>query len=262
VIGTAHLPYRGSPDAWRIDQADVDQFIAEINASLPAVRLGPEDVRYCYGGLTPAEGEADGQVRRSRQSQVLDHAHRDGLGGLISVLGVKYTTARLVAERAVDLAFKKLGRPSPRCEAKLRPLPGSRGLEDPAALARELRVELGPTAGADAIALLKPHGSSYRRVLESAPPTGSALERVFRGACLHAIRHEMAVRLRDLVLQRNSLAAREGLSLERLEWCAEAMRRELAWTERRKAAELEAARTLAQARYVRLLPASDSRPAA
>jgi hypothetical protein len=72
----------------------------------------------------------------------------------------------------------------------------------------------------------------------------------------------MAVRLRDLVLHRNSLAAREGLSLERLEWCAEAMRRELGWTERRKAAELEAARTLAQARHVRLLPASDSRPAA
>ncbi len=262
VIGTAHLPYQGSPDTWRIDEAEVGQFIVEINAAYPAARLGPEDVRYCYGGLTPAEGEADGQVRRSRQSQVLDHARRDGLSGLISVLGVKYTTARLVAERAVDLAFEKLGRRSPRCEAKLRPLPGSRGLEDPAALARELRVELGPMAGSDAIALLKPYGTAYRRVLESAPPIGSALERVFRGACLHAVRNEMAVRLGDLVLHRNSLAAREGLSLERFEWCAEIMRRELGWTERRNAAELEAARTLAQASYVRLLPASDTRPAA
>lgn len=262
VIGTAHLPYRGSPDAWRIDQADVGQFIAEVNAALPAVRLGPEDVRYCYGGLTPAEGEADGQVRRSRQSQVLDHAHRDGLGGLISVLGVKYTTARLVAERVVDLALRELDRRAARCETTRRPLPGARGLVDPAALERELRA--APDVGADAaaVALLKPYGTAYRPVLESAPRIGGAVERVFRGTFVHAVRHEMAVRLKDLVLHRSTLSAREGLPLERLEWCADTMRRELGWTEQRKAAELEAARTAAQARYVRLWPANETKPAA
>jgi glycerol-3-phosphate dehydrogenase len=88
------------------------------------------------------------------------------------------------------------------------------------------------------------------------------VERVFRAACLHAVRHEMAVRLRDLVLHRSTLAAREGLPLQRLEWCAEMMARELGWTEQRKAAELEAAGMAAQDRYVRLWPASEPRPAA
>lgn len=262
VIGTAHLPCSGSPDAWRITEPDVLEFIAEINAAYPAAALGPEDVRYCYGGLTPAEGQAHGQVRRSRQALILDHGRSDALGGLISVLGVKYTTARLVAERAVDLAFHKLGRRPPRCAARLKPLPGSRGLADRAALEREIRAELGAAAGADAIALLKPYGTAYRRVLQGAPQVGGAVERLFRAACVHAVRHEMAVRLKDLVLHRHTLAAREGLSLQRLEWCAELMRQELDWTEQRKLAELETARALAQHRYVRLWPASETQPAA
>ena len=99
VIGTADLPYGGPPDGWRITEADVLQFIAEVNAAYPAAGLRPEDVRYCYGGLSPAEGEANGQVRLSRQALIRDHGQSDALAGLISVLGVKYTTARLVAER-------------------------------------------------------------------------------------------------------------------------------------------------------------------
>ena len=262
VIGTADLPYDGPPDGWRITEADVLQFIAEVNAAYPAARLGPEDVRYCYGGLSPSEGEAHGQVRLSRQVLIRDHGQSDALAGLISVLGVKYTTARLVAEQVVDLAVRKLGRRAAPCETARRPLPGARGLADPAALERELRAELGAGAGAAAIALLKPYGTAYRPVLESAPQIGSAAERTFRGACLHAVRHEMAVRLKDLVLQRSARSAREGLPLARLEWCAETMRQELGWTEQRKAAELEAARAAAQARYVHLWPASETKPAA
>ena len=121
---------------------------------------------------SPAEGEAHGQVRLSRQALIRDHGQSDALAGLISVLGVKYTTARLVAERVVDLALRKLGRRSARCETTRRLLPGARGLEDPAALERELRAELGVGADAAAIALLKPYGTAYRRVLESTPQIG------------------------------------------------------------------------------------------
>jgi glycerol-3-phosphate dehydrogenase len=262
VIGTADLPYGGPPDGWRITEADVRQFLAEVNAAYPAAGLRSEDVRYCYGGLSPAEGEANGQARLARHALIRDHGQSDALAGLISVLGVKYTTARLVAEGAVDLALRKLGRRAARCATARRLLPGTRGLEDAAALERELRAELGAGADAVAIALLKPYGTAYRPVLESAPQIGSAVERVFRGTCLHAVRHEMAVRLKDLVLHRSTLSAREGLAMERLEWCAEMMRRELGWTEQRKTAELEAARAAAQARYVRLWPASKTKPAA
>ena len=50
-------------------------------------------------------GKRTGRSASSRQALIRDHGQSDALAGLISVLGVKYTTARLVAEGAVDLAL-------------------------------------------------------------------------------------------------------------------------------------------------------------
>jgi len=44
----------------------------------------------------------------TRAHAVLDHAVRDGVEGLVSVVGGKFTTFRLMAEEAVDLAGVKL----------------------------------------------------------------------------------------------------------------------------------------------------------
>jgi glycerol-3-phosphate dehydrogenase len=47
----------------------------------------------------------------------------------MSIVGVKYTTARIVAERAVDLLLSKLGRPPVACRTAVTLLPGG-GLEE------------------------------------------------------------------------------------------------------------------------------------
>jgi len=44
--------------------------------------------------------------------------------GLISVVAVKYTTGRAVAEQAVDLVVARLGRPGIPCRSADRSLPG------------------------------------------------------------------------------------------------------------------------------------------
>ena len=115
VIGTAHLPYEGDPERCRFTESEVAGFLDEINDACPGVRLTLDDVRYCYGGLTPAEGVQRGEVKRAHRSVVVDHQRSDATAGLVSVVGVKYTTARLVAEQAVDLVFRKLGKTPPRC---------------------------------------------------------------------------------------------------------------------------------------------------
>jgi glycerol-3-phosphate dehydrogenase len=63
------------------------------------------------------------------RSLVADHA-REGAPGLVSALGAKYTTARAVAERAVDAVFRSLGRTPPPCRTAVTPLPGARLPED------------------------------------------------------------------------------------------------------------------------------------
>ena len=57
-----------------------------------------------------------------RHSKVLDHAS-DGLTNLISIVGVKYTTARAVAEQVIDLVLRKLGRLPAACRTAETRLP-------------------------------------------------------------------------------------------------------------------------------------------
>jgi hypothetical protein len=69
--------------------------------------------------------------------------------GLVSVQGVKYTTARLVAEQAVDLVARRLRRNLPACRTAVTPLPQARILEGPleARTRTAVREEMALTLG-------------------------------------------------------------------------------------------------------------------
>ncbi|MGH6943592.1 MAG: FAD-dependent oxidoreductase, partial [Geminicoccaceae bacterium] len=222
VIGTSHVPYRGDPDDCRFSREDVETFLAEINAVYPPAGLRLDDVRYCYGGLTPAEGDsAGGEPSRARRAQILDHEATHGVAGLVSVTGIKYTTARLLAERTVDLALKKLGRKPVPSRAGQAPLAATRGYQNREALERAVASDLGGTAEADARDMLVRYGSAYRHLLEAGRRAGEDLSSyVLRCCCLHGAREEMAVRLGDLIFLRTNLAARGLLTEERLQSCA------------------------------------------
>ena len=57
---------------------------------------------------TRKAGAAQGRDAK-RTFAVLDHAQRDGVSGLITVVGGKFTTYRLMAERAADVVCGQLG---------------------------------------------------------------------------------------------------------------------------------------------------------
>ena len=74
----------------------------------------------------PGRGGAGGLATRPR---LIDHEAEDDLPGLVSLQGVKYTTARAAAERAIDLVLRRLGRPSVTGRTAVTPLPKARPLE-------------------------------------------------------------------------------------------------------------------------------------
>ena len=65
----------------------------------------------------------------TRDGVVIDHQKKDGISGLISVLGVKYTTARVVAEQAMDLAVNQLGMKTKKCQTHMTQVRGGK-IED------------------------------------------------------------------------------------------------------------------------------------
>jgi glycerol-3-phosphate dehydrogenase len=121
LVGTAY-----EPEEERTGAHAVREFLAEAQAAFPWAGLGERDLALVHEGLVPGRGRAEGLDRAAR---VHDHEAEDGIAGLVSVLGVKYTTARGVAERAVDLALRKLGKAPVACQTGETPLPHARFLE-------------------------------------------------------------------------------------------------------------------------------------
>ena len=119
----------------------VRALLQEFNDACPGLKLSQADViRSQWGWLPLKSGREPGRPGAlAERPRITDHGP-EGIKRLISVEGVKFTTARLVAEQAIDRVFTSLGRPSPVCltaERKLdngaaEPPPG-----DAAGLGRE-----------------------------------------------------------------------------------------------------------------------------
>jgi glycerol-3-phosphate dehydrogenase len=101
--------------------------VKEFNDACPALDLREQDVVGCQWGWLPLKsgrepGRADALAERTR---ITDHGATQGVRHLLSVEGVKFTTARRVVERAIDAVFVSLGRPVPPCHTATQRLEGA-----------------------------------------------------------------------------------------------------------------------------------------
>lgn len=106
IIGTANMIYGGHPNDFHITANDVSSILEEMNEAYPPLALSIDDVLYCYGGLTPCGDRGDSAGLSSHESAVVDHRHTDRIHGLMTVAGVKWTTAWSLAQRAVKAALR------------------------------------------------------------------------------------------------------------------------------------------------------------
>jgi len=110
LIGTKHLHFRGSADTLRVEAQDVSNFLTELNPVLGHHRLEASDVVAVKCGLLPeqAGGSGLGDVVLQKHGHIVDHEREDGIPGFMSMVGVKWTTARLLAQQAVQQICRKL----------------------------------------------------------------------------------------------------------------------------------------------------------
>jgi glycerol-3-phosphate dehydrogenase len=100
--------------------------LREFNEACPGAELSPGDVVRTQWGWLPLKGglEPGRATALAERPRIVDHGSRGGIRRLLSVEGVKYTTARGVAGRVVDQVFSNLGKTSPPCrtaEVRLEP---------------------------------------------------------------------------------------------------------------------------------------------
>jgi glycerol-3-phosphate dehydrogenase len=232
LIGTWYERYDGRPDAVRITEADVARLLGAVNRACPSLALRLADVRLVHGGLVPL-----GESRLAKHGWIVDHAV-DGAPGLYSVLGVKYTTARLMAERTVDRVLARLGGNTASSMSAAVPLHGADGSGPSVALG----ASAWPSAAGDEgrAASLGCYGSARGEVLTYLQPGEDAGDAgaLLRAEIRHAIRAEMAYTLSDVVFRRTDLGAAGDPGPALLDAAVTTASAELGWTSERQRAEL------------------------
>ncbi|MDV3219916.1 glycerol-3-phosphate dehydrogenase/oxidase [Intrasporangium sp.] len=122
IIGTTDTDWnldRAHPAATR---ADIDYLLEHLNSVLK-VPLGHDDIQGVYAGLRPLlSGESELTTQLSRE-----HAVARPQPGLVSIAGGKYTTYRVMAQDAVDVAREDIGGEVSDSVTEFIPLSGAEG---------------------------------------------------------------------------------------------------------------------------------------
>ncbi len=112
IAGTTIIP-TNDPDDAKVTDGEIARIREQISHLLPGV--ANMEIKHSWAGVRPLyDGELGAAAPRdphlwSRDFSVFDHTEPDGIEGLITIVGGKLTTFRLMAERAADAACRTLG---------------------------------------------------------------------------------------------------------------------------------------------------------
>ena len=125
LAGTFHAPWTapwpGPDDPEVVARGHLTELLSDLNAAVPGWDLRPADVLRVHAGVLPAS--AGGSEEPAARPVILEHRTVGGIPGVISVSGVKFTTARSVAEQALRTAFPRLSRDPEALLGTERPIP-------------------------------------------------------------------------------------------------------------------------------------------
>lgn len=210
LVGTRHWGFRGTPNSFRVGSDDVTTVLKELNAALPGAGVIEADVVGVLSGLLPGEANPEtGEVELLKRQRLVHHERRDGVPGLISVVGIKFTTARYVAEQATDLVFRSLKRQGGSSNTSWIPIHGGKTGPLSVYIQSQSARHQGRFSASLIQRLIETYGSEYERVLGCMRSGGDepvhTSTPVIRAEIVHAVRQELACRLADVVLRRTEM---------------------------------------------------------
>ena len=197
LLGTTDTDYDGDPAQARVDQADVNYLLAEARILFPDAALSESDVITTTVGVRSVAASAlASPSARSREHRVVQTGRN-----LLSIIGGKYTTHRVIAQETVDAACRLLSVTPPPCRTADVPVPNRR-----------------PAAAGQAI---------------------SEALKVYASDITHACQHEMVVTLEDVMRRRTPLALSRAGSPEVASTVAHLMAPLMGWSADEQRAQFE-----------------------
>lgn len=209
LIGTTDKEYNGDPDNYCVSKESIQGLIDDVNDNYGCKKLQYEDVIYAYGGLRPlVDDQTEGSYESSRKYEIFDN-QKDGLSGLITIEGGKYTTSRRLAFQAMKMVQRKLGIKLPKSRTKHMHLTPchinsmEQFLKDLALQYPEFSIQtieyIGKNYGVDSHSVLS-IAQQDKALAEVLMHDGEILAEV-----VYAIEYEMAQSLTDIIFRRTGI---------------------------------------------------------
>ncbi len=110
MIGTTYKPFHGAVESFSMKREEIAEILDDINIIYPPAKLAMKDVTFFHGGLLPmkeSHGKQTDSVQLDKSSKIIDHGLENGVKGLYSINGVKYTTAPDIADKVIKELRKK-----------------------------------------------------------------------------------------------------------------------------------------------------------
>jgi len=211
IVGTTDTPYDGDRANPMATPEDIQYILDQANRVLEP-QLQASDILGVFSGLRPlvANNAKSATTKLSRE-----HTVDRPVPGFISLAGGKYTTYRVMAKDAVDLAVLDLQRPGNECVTEKLPLIGADGFF---ALQQQIpELAQGSSLSEETIShLLNRYGSLIEEILQIVREDPEMAERVtpnlpyLKAEILHAVSHEGALSVEDVLLRRTRISFEAG----------------------------------------------------
>jgi glycerol-3-phosphate dehydrogenase len=105
LAGTGHSSFPGEGDVPAPSEEQLFEFLEDLNMSMPGLEATGTDILHVFSGFLPVTN--DGGMTLTTREVIFDHGRNGGPQGLYSVAGIKFTTARKVAEKTLSMIFRK-----------------------------------------------------------------------------------------------------------------------------------------------------------
>jgi glycerol-3-phosphate dehydrogenase len=237
LVGTTDTPY--APGEMAVTRDEIDYLLRQLNPYLRSP-LTADRVVSGFAGVRPLV--AAGGVSDTKRLIRDDEVEMDAATGLISILGGKWTTHRLMGQKTIDKVQESLGRPVTPALTVGHPLAGAGGyqteywqtLASQFGLSRPTALHLAHKYGTlapEVLELARDEPSLALPLLGGQPP--------LRAQVVYAIRHEMAQTVEDVLARRIGLQLSGWrLALGSAPAVAAILRQELGWGQEEETAAL------------------------
>lgn len=242
LIGTTDKVYNGDPDNYKVSRESLEEVLVAVNENYGR-KIDYNDILFAYGGLRPlVDTKKSESYNASRKYEIYDNA-ADGVHGLITVEGGKYTTSRHLAQSVIELVGKKINQNMNDSITYKLYLSGCE-IRDMNEFMKKQHLQYSDFKPETVEYISRNYGTESAQVFEIArsnPKWSKVItaDGELLAEVVYAIRHEMALTLKDIMLRRTGTGTLGHPGEDTLQAVLNTAAELLHWDEERKLSEYQ-----------------------